>query len=63
MPLMNNTTGWVAEAKAKSVAAANAAALQGLLASMLVGVKTHENRLGNNASSRAVKPVAVTPSK
>jgi hypothetical protein len=59
MPLMNNATGWVAEAKAKAATAANAAALQGLLASMLVGVECHENRLGNTASARAVQPVAV----
>ena len=62
MPLMNKTTkaGWVAEAKAKDTAAASAACLQGLLASMLVGVECHENRLGNNASSRAVKPVVAS---
>jgi len=55
---MNNKPGWVAEAKAKATAAANAAALQGLLASMLVGVESHGNRLGNTASARAVRPVA-----
>jgi hypothetical protein len=60
---MNNKPGWVAEAKAKSNTAANAAALQGLLASMLVGVEVHENRLGNTANARAIKPVAVEASK
>jgi hypothetical protein len=53
--------GWVAEAKAKNTAAASAACFQGLLASMLVGVAVHENRLGTAASSRAIKPVKAEP--